>query len=523
VRTVGVYNRYWTTTGGAETYGAALAQVLARTDAVELIGPDEVDVDDLARRLRLDLGGVTYRRVHDRPGAVTAASEDYDLFVNVSFLSAAPSRAERSLYVVHFPAEIDADLTWAHRLAMRTAGRLVRGANPVDTAWGEGFYPREGGRPRYFWTNGDARFMVTTSRSDKVDVRLVFARQRPDGMDPVEVAVEVDGETAAELTLKPGGSPLQRRRGIPVVVTVPATEQVREAEIRIRTETFVPADAGGDDDRELGVALTALHTGIRVRERLGAQLGAWFPVLYRDPGGHAFLDTYDHVVCNSEFTRGWLQQWWQHDGDVLYPPVSMHERATKDPVILAVGRFFASGRGHSKKQLELVEAFKGLLDAGVEGWTLHLVGGCSEADQPYLDEVRQAAEGLPIEFHVNAPGDELERLFGRASIFWHATGYGEDAESAPQRLEHFGIATVEAMSAGVVPIVIGLAGQLEIVEDGKSGYHFRTLDELVEKTRAVIDDPAELARLSEAAEKRAEHFDHDSFALRLEAILSDSA
>jgi glycosyltransferase involved in cell wall biosynthesis len=326
------------------------------------------------------------------------------------------------------------------------------------------------------------------------------------------------------LPLEAGGAPHQRRRGIPVVVTVPATEQVREAEIRIRTETFVPADAsGGDDDRVLGVALTALHTGIRLRERLGAQLGAWFPVLYRDPGGHAFLDTYDHVVCNSEFTRAWLQRWWQHDGDVLYPPVSMHERGTKDPLILAVGRFFASGRGHSKKQLELVEAFRGLLDAGVEGWTLHLVGGCSDADQPYLEEVRQVAEGLPIEFHVNAPGDELEDLFGRASIFWHATGYGEDAESAPQRLEHFGIATVEAMSAGAVPIVIGLAGQLEIVEDDKSGHHFTTLDELVQKTRAVIADPGRREELSRAAEARARHFDHDAFAQRLDEILSVSS
>ena len=41
---IAVYNRYWRTGGGAETYGAAVAQVLARhpehTD--DLLGPDDV-------------------------------------------------------------------------------------------------------------------------------------------------------------------------------------------------------------------------------------------------------------------------------------------------------------------------------------------------------------------------------------------------------------------------------------------------------------------------------------------------
>ena len=61
--------------------------------------------------------------------------------------------------------------------------------------------------------------------------------------------------------------------------------------IRIRTDTFVPAEAqGGDDHRRLGVALTALHTGTGLRQRVGAHLGAWFPLLFRRPADRAFLD-----------------------------------------------------------------------------------------------------------------------------------------------------------------------------------------------------------------------------------------
>ena len=39
---IAVYNRYWRTGGGAETYGAAVAQVLARhpEHTVDRLGPD---------------------------------------------------------------------------------------------------------------------------------------------------------------------------------------------------------------------------------------------------------------------------------------------------------------------------------------------------------------------------------------------------------------------------------------------------------------------------------------------------
>jgi glycosyltransferase involved in cell wall biosynthesis len=521
VTTVGVFNRHWTTGGGAETYGAAMAQVLTRTRTVELLGPEPVDPTALAERLRLDLGGIGFRVVPDRLSAVTEASGDYDLFVNVSYLSAASSRAPHSVYVVHFPAQLDADLGPAQRLALRLIGPLVR-PHALDTEWGEGFYPREGGRPRHFWTNGDARFTVTPRAGADTELRLVFIRQQPPEVGAMDVRVELDGRPAAALTLDAGGSGIQRRRGVPVVVTVPADPARRDVEVRIVSDTFVPAEVGrGDDDRDLGVALTALHTGARVRDRLGAQLGSWFPLLYRAPGDLDWLDSYDHVVCNSAFTQGWLRRWWDHDGVVLHPPVQMHDAGPKEPIILSVGRFFGSRSGHSKKQLELVTAFRRLLDRGVEGWTLHLVGGCGEADRDYLDSVRAAAEGLPVSFHVDAPGPELEDLYARASIFWHATGLGEDPEADPHRLEHFGIATVEAMSAGVVPVVIGAAGQLEIVEDGVSGLHFTTVEELVDATMALVVDDDRRHELGRQAAARAQDFSLERFADRLEALLGE--
>ena len=133
----------------------------------------------------------------------------------------------------------------------------------------------------------------------------------------------------------------------------------------------------------------------------------------------------------------------------------------------------------------------------------------------YVDEVRAAAEGLPVHLHLDASGAALRRLYGRASLFWHAAGLGEDADRHPERYEHFGITTVEAMSAGAVPVVIDAAGQVEIVEQGVSGYRFAGLDGLVAHTAHLIADPAWRAELSARAHERARRFGWDAFVGRL--------
>ncbi len=511
-RTVAVYNKYWSTGGGAEKYGGLVAQVLAVDNDVVLLGPEDFDIDALADRLDLDLTGVTNRVIAEHLGALRWASHEYDLVVNVSFMSHEAVRSRHSIYIVHFPAEVSKDLSSAQKLVIGALGGVVRSSS-VNTGFGEGFYPPEGRRPRYFWASEDASFYLEPHADRPTPLRLVFCRRRPAGLDPAEIAVDVDGTEVARLTLDPGASALERRRKTNLDIELPASPTQAPVKVTVRVANpFVPAEVlGGADVRSLGVALAAISTGRGLKAKIGAQLGAWLPLLHREPPSTDFIASYDAVVSNSEFTRRWVQRYWGTDSTVVYPPVTMQARGDKEKIILAVGRFFAAEAGHSKKQLEMVEAFRRLVDRGLEGWTLHLVGGCSDVDRPYLEQVQAAAEGLPIELHVDAPGDELRALYGKASIYWQATGLGEDPERDPDRLEHFGIATVEAMSAGAVPVVIGLAGQIEIVQPGVSGFHFATLDELVERTEAVVADDELRATLSQAAESRARDFSVEAF------------
>ncbi|HEY8525560.1 MAG TPA: glycosyltransferase family 4 protein [Acidimicrobiales bacterium] len=509
-----VYNRYWSTGGGAEKYGGVIAQVLSGDGPLDLLSHDPVDVDWLADRLHLELSKVDVRLIDDEPGAVTEAADDYDLFVNVSYMSSDSAAHRRSLYVVHFPSPVDGHMGGFRKALARTFPRLQ--APGAGMRWGKGFYHREPGRGSVAWTNGDAHLQFTTEPGQPLTLLLAFAHRRPPEVGPTPVRIEVDGRVQAELTLAPPRSRLEGHRPVVARVEIESPAPGVPVDVRIVSDTFVPAEVSGSTDRRrLGVPLKSLHVGAG---RL-ASVSRWLPILLPPPASLEWVETYGAIVSNSEFTRHWVERWWECDSQVVYPPVTMHEGGAKEPVILSVGRFFAADMGHSKKQLELVRAFRKLYEQGVRGWTLHLVGGCSDDGRSYFDQVQREAAGYPVELHPNASGQELEDLYRRASIYWHASGLGEDPERHPGRLEHFGITTAEAMSAGAVPVVIGLAGQLETVRHGVDGFHFQTLDGLCALTRRLIDDEALRRQMSASSAARARTFSIEAFERRLRAVI----
>jgi glycosyltransferase involved in cell wall biosynthesis len=233
------------------------------------------------------------------------------------------------------------------------------------------------------------------------------------------------------------------------------------------------------------------------------------------------LKTYDEIVVYSCFTRKWVERYYQREATVLYPPIDTESfiPSVKENIILSVGRFFTTL--HCKKQLEMVGSFKRLYtEQDLKEWTYHLYGGLGNdpKDHKYLDNCRREAEGYPIYFHANAPFNVLKELYGKAKIFWHATGIGEDENKHPERMEHFGMTTVEAMSAGCVPIVINKGGQPEIVDSGISGFVFETLDELNKHTIRLIEYDALWEKMSEACIRRSQEFSLSKFEARVKQI-----
>lgn len=508
---VAVYDRYWPTGGGGERFAAGIAAALAPEHDVRLLAHEDLDTDWLGERLLLDLSGVGVDVVPDELG-VTRASAAYDLFVNASYLSWDANRARHGIFVVHFPGPRPGRAEQARRwIAGRARGVLAAGGDAVEL--GEGYYTPESTRLHGIrWTGGDGELVVSSAAGGRVPVTVLLGRYLPPEVAPVEVEATVDGEVVGRAVVDAPTSRLDRRRSVALrfAVDVPPGGRVR---VDLRSPTWVPAELGlGADRRPLGVPVIGAHAG-----------GGWqaaavraVPVLAGHTGRPHHLDTYDRILSNSRYTQRWVERLWGRESGLLHPPVGMVPPGEKAPIILSVGRFFLPGTGHNKKQLEMVEAFRRLVErGGADGWEYHLVGGCAPEHRPYLDRIRAAAAGLPVVLHVDATGAELRDLYARASIFWHAAGLGEDPERHPDRYEHFGITTVEAMSAGAVPVVIDAAGQVEIVDQGVNGYRFATLDGLVAHTERLIADPAWRATLAAAAERRARDFGWDAFVARV--------
>ena len=224
------------------------------------------------------------------------------------------------------------------------------------------------------------------------------------------------------------------------------------------------------------------------------------------------LQSYQTILSITHYTQRWVQHYWQRKSDLLYPLVEPMQALPKENYIISVGRFRA---GHNNKKHEvLTQAFRELVDAGLQGWQLHLIGGLTDEPehQRYFAELQALARQYPIHLHPNLPHAQLSKRAGQAKIYWHATGYGEDLARFPDRAEHFGISTVEAMSAGCVPVVIDAGGQPEIVQNGNSGLLWRTLSELKTKTLQLIQQPEAWSHMSQQAQQRSALFcDQEAF------------
>lgn len=513
---VAVYDRWWSTAGGGEKFAAGIAQVLSGSHDVSLIAHEPLDLASLAERLQLDLSEVGVHQVEIGDDPVEEASEEYDLFVNASYTSSVRSRARSGLYVVHFPTPPPGDPPGWKAYLKRGLRPLVRDGS-IGLSMTRGFYPEEmiAGH-RVQWTNGDATVDVRLSPAKEEWVTVGFGKFVGEGLPAVVATLEVDGERALSIALRARDT----RFELPVnklAVPVRGHDDGSPVKLRITSDVHVPKEVfGTNDDRRLGVPIT----GVQVGSGPKAVLRERYPSLRGDAGGLDWINSYDRVVSNSEYTREWVGRWWGVETAVLNPPVTLQDRLAKEKIILNVGRFFAPEHGHCKKQLDMVRAMRALQWRGrSDGWVLHLVGGVSEVDRPYLEKVQSEAADLPVELHIGASGAELSDLYGRASIYWHATGLGEDPGRDPDRFEHFGITTVEAMSAGVVPVAIRAAGQLEVVEHGVSGMHWEPLVQLVCFTEDLICDPERLATMSKAAEERARRYGMPAFGGRLEGIV----
>lgn len=230
--------------------------------------------------------------------------------------------------------------------------------------------------------------------------------------------------------------------------------------------------------------------------------------------------------CNSQFTQMYLSR-FGIKADICYPfiedryvgaPLSSMK---KENIILSVARFFP--QLHTKKHDVLIKTFMKLKaqNPKLKDYKLVLAGGLMKEDKAYFDNLKKlAAADDHIVFYPNLKSNQLFDLYKKARFFWHFTGYGENDQEHPERVEHLGISPIEAMAMGCITFCFDAGGPKEIIEDGKTGYLFETVEELATQMTEIMASQKKRETMRMQAKRTvAERFSYPVFRKRVDEII----
>lgn len=186
------------------------------------------------------------------------------------------------------------------------------------------------------------------------------------------------------------------------------------------------------------------------------------------------------VLTNSEFSRRAILKTFGVDSIVLHPPVDtdvFRDAALYSNIrgnsILVVSRF------HPSKKIENAIYLARLLKQNRIDCQMIIVGNMPPEGMSYLDYLRKLVSLWDLEdfvrFETNIRFERLLYLMRTARVYFH-----------PLPGEPFGISTVEAMSAGLVPVVPDIGGHTEFVP---KKYQFRTFGQGLEAVVKALEAP----------------------------------
>ncbi|MBN2073001.1 MAG: glycosyltransferase [Actinobacteria bacterium] len=553
---IGIYDRYLSTAGGGERYSCKMAEVLANNKEyqVELLTDLHADPERVSERLNIDLSGINLKVFpflsNDYAEKITSK---YHLFINATYLSSLPAYGSKNIYLCYFPTPFDIDFGAIHRFLLlffrapavwlyNYASRLSGGFEELNVE--EGIYDlKRFMLGRGSWSSGRVVIKVAGRMGTPMNhIRMGLKNPEGSGLEKMKVRLwseecchigerqPVPGETGTKENIL-FEKELQIARGTREIIDIPLGSGDGDSLIVIESTTFTALDSAagekkGGDSRKLGVALYDLRPVPLIKKIVLKVLGYIPLFLVTYPRDLKFLDTYQEIIAISQYTRKWIKRLWKKESRILFPPVDVEnmEAKKKVKIILSVGRFFPDH--HNKKQFEMARVFTEMIRENprdLEGYTLCLAGGVGSnpAHQKYLESIKELVGGYPVNILPNISWNELKELFSRSLIFWHAAGMDEDEETHPEKSEHFGITTVEAMASGCIPVVVNKGGQKEIITEGIDGFLFESWNELKEKTLGIIRGEVDIEKIKEKAIVSCRRFSNAAFAENLQLLVGE--
>ena len=218
------------------------------------------------------------------------------------------------------------------------------------------------------------------------------------------------------------------------------------------------------------------------------------------------------VISNSEFSRRVISKAFGIDSIVLSPPVdvdlfrkaalfSSRSNDRKD-AILVISRF------HPTKKIENAIRLAKLLKQYKVGNGMKIVGNVPPRRYGYYFYLKHLVDHFDladyVTFEVNVSFSRLLNLMQESKVYFHSL-LGEP----------FGISTVEAMSAGLIPVVPNIGGHTEFVP---LKYQFRTFGEGVEAISFALNAPnSERILISDSVRR----YSIDSFIYHFQQIVTN--
>ena len=197
-------------------------------------------------------------------------------------------------------------------------------------------------------------------------------------------------------------------------------------------------------------------------------------------------------------------------------------------------RILYVGRIHPEKGLMLLANALRLLAARDQrtkkpkdkelGWECVLVGPVKQSEggggEVFAEELKLQVEGLPVRFEAPMYDPAaLAKIYDQADVFVYP--------SVADTGESFGIAPLEAMARGVVPVVSDLAVFREYLEPGVNGMVFdhssgEAAENLAVVMPALIGDADRRKQMAVAARKTAEGFSTAAIAERYLKLFAET-
>jgi GT2 family glycosyltransferase/glycosyltransferase involved in cell wall biosynthesis len=220
------------------------------------------------------------------------------------------------------------------------------------------------------------------------------------------------------------------------------------------------------------------------------------------------------LLAVSDFTKEHIKFKWDRDADVLYLPIKgIYKPLRKEKMILHVSRFTEPSEWADKAHRQMIQVFK-MYHQDLSGWELVFAGALDPNQEDYFNELTMMAAGSNVSFAMNPNDQEMAQLYGRAAIYWHATGIS--IPNIPSAQEHLGLAPIEAQSAGCVPVCFNSGGIPEVVLHGRTGVLVDDPRQLGQITVKIAQDWSAWAGMSQQARRWSVGWqDYESFKSRL--------